>query len=66
MKIYNQNGPQDGEYGRHGDANMFSSCPLECSRAELKLRNESSLQMHTAQHMINFSLIHQRTANSAA
>lgn len=58
-KVYNPNGSQAGEYGRHGDANMSSSCPLEFSRAEMKLRNESGLQMHTAKHTINFKLIHQ-------
>jgi len=44
---YNPNGSQDGQYGRHWGANMSSSCPLECSRAEMKLRNKSRLQMHT-------------------
>ena len=43
---YNQNGSQDGEYGWNGDSNMSSSCPPEGSRAKLKLRNESGLQMH--------------------
>jgi hypothetical protein len=64
-KVNNPNGSQDGEYGRHGDANTSSSCPQECSRAELKLRNQSCLQMHTAKHTINSRLIHQYTANSA-
>ena len=63
---YNPNESQDGQYGRHGGANMSSSCPLECSRAEMKLRNKSRVQRHTAKHTIKFGLIHQYTVNSAS